>query len=69
MDIITLRMNLLGGMNSYIIDVIGDEDIYERWWMVGVPDGADEDTLREIAEDEEEFNRICKVFGNLINDN
>ena len=37
-----------------------------RWLMVGVPDGCDEEELMEIAEDEDEFLRICNVWNNLI---
>ena len=33
-----------------------------------VPDEADEEDLMEIAGDEDEFCRIAKVFGNIIND-
>ena len=62
-----LKANLLGGMDAYIRDVVGDEDIFMRWLMVGVPDGSTEEDLMEIAEDEEEFNRIAEVFSNIIN--
>lgn len=62
-----LRANILGGMDSYILNVVGDEDIYDIWWAEGIPDECDEDTLMSIAEDESEFQRICYLFGNLIN--
>ena len=53
-DILTLRMNILGGMNAYILDNVDDEEIIvDDWFAVGVPDGATEDDLRTIAEDEE----------------
>lgn len=64
---IVLRANILGGMNDYILNVVGDEDTFDIWWTDGVPDECDENELMEIAEDEEEFNRICYLFGNLIN--
>ena len=60
-----LRANLLGGMNSYIIE-LGDEEILEPWLMCGVPDGCTEEELMEIAEDEDEFRRIVKEFAKLI---
>ena len=66
-DTVLLRANLLGGMNAYIID-LGDEDIYEVWWALGVPDECSEEMLMDIAEDEQEFNRISLVFGKIIND-
>lgn len=69
MDNILLRANLLGGMDAYILDVIGDEFITERWQMCGIPDDCDEDDLMEIAEDEDEFKRICNLWNNLIREN
>ena len=66
MDNTLLKANLLGGMDSYIRDVIGDDDITERWLMFGIPDGCDEEELMEIAEDDSEFLRICNLWNNLI---
>ena len=61
-----LRANILGGMNSYVLDVVGDELGTEIWFQCGVPDGADEETLMEIAEDEKEFKRITKWFYHIL---
>lgn len=65
-EFLTLRANLLGGMNDYIRNVIGDDIITEYWNIHGVEDGVDEDILLEYAEDDETFTRICYVFGNII---
>lgn len=65
-DVILLRANLLGGMNSYILE-LGDEDIFDYWWACGVPDECDEETLMEIAADDKLFGSICAVFGNIVN--
>jgi len=65
-DTILLKMNLLGGMDTYVREVIGDDDITDVWNMYGVPDECDEDTLREIAEDDNEFTRICILMGKLV---
>ena len=62
---ITLKANILGGLNSYILG-LGDENILEPWFMCGVPDGCTEDELMEIAEDDDEFRRIAKTFAKLI---
>ena len=40
-----LRMNILGGMNSFVL-ALGDEDILEGWITYGVQDEATEDDLR-----------------------
>lgn len=61
-----LKMNILGGMDSYIKEAIGDENIINRWLEYGLPDGCDEDTLREIAEDDDCFINICNYWNNLI---
>lgn len=63
-----LRANLLGGMDSYIKNVVGDEEIWGAWIELGVPDECDEETLIDIADDESEFIRITEVFGSLIRD-
>jgi len=61
-ELIQLRMNMLGGMNSYVLEQIGDEDITDYWWEEGVPDGADEDDLRSIAENDEMWTEVCRTF-------
>jgi hypothetical protein len=67
-EMITLRMNILGGMNAYILDNVNDEElIYDDWFAVGVPDGATEDDLRTIAEDEELWLDAVKSFARCIN--
>ena len=65
-ETLMLRANLLGGMDSYIRNVVGDEEIWGAWIEVGVPDECDEETLMEIAEDESEFIRITEEFSSLI---
>lgn len=67
-EMIILRTNILGGMDAYIRDVIGDDDITEKWDAYGVPDGADEEEVMEIAEDDAEWARICGVFGSIVTD-
>lgn len=64
-EMIVLKMNLLGGMNAYIIES-GDESVWESWIMGGVPDGATEQDLLEIAKDEESWVDCCTLFGKLV---
>ena len=66
MNNVVLRANILGGMNEYILKCIGDENIHMTWLTGGIPDGADEDEIMEIAEDKAEFERIAYLFGNLV---
>lgn len=67
-EIQVLRANLLGGMDAYIRAIVDDEEYLMSWLAYGVPDEASEEDLMEIAEDEDEFCRIAKVFGNILND-
>lgn len=60
------RIKLLKGMDSYICNEIGDEDIWETWIAVGVPDCATEEDYRFMAEDEETWCETCALFGRLI---
>lgn len=61
-----LRMNLLGGMNYYIIEHIQDEEDFETWITYGVPDQATEEDLETIAEDDELWRACCVLFGELV---
>lgn len=61
------REQLLRQMDDYICEVIGDEECWETWIAVGVPDCATDDDYAFIAEDDDEWKRICKLFGDLVN--
>lgn len=62
---LVLKMNMLGGMDTYMREVIGDEDLIDEWNMYGVPDEASEDDLKACASIN--FAEICAKFGQLIN--
>ena len=57
----TIMMNMLGGADSLIREY-GDEEVLEPWLMCGVPDGATEEDLADIAEDLDEFIDIMECF-------
>lgn len=61
------RIELLKGMNQYIID-LGDEEVYETWISLGVPDEPTEEDYESIAEEREIWVYVCKLFGRLIKD-
>jgi hypothetical protein len=62
-----LRMNLLGGMNAYILDNVDDEEIIvDDWFAYGVPDEATEDDLQTIAEDEGLWLEAVASFNRCI---
>lgn len=63
-ELIKLRINFLWDFHKYIIE-LGDEEIYLAWIEEGVPDEPDEDIMREIAEDDEQWIDTVKVFSRL----
>ena len=63
-ELIKLRINFLWDFHKYIIE-LGDEEIYLAWIEEGVPDEPDEDIMREIAEDDEQWVDVVKVFSRL----
>lgn len=65
-EFLTLRANLLGGMDDYIRNVINLEKVTANWDMGGVPADVTESKLMQIAANDEEWSRICYLFGNLM---
>lgn len=63
-DLIQLRKKLLKEMNTYIIEM-GDEEIWMDWITLGVPDEPSEDDYEFIAENDDEWNDVCGLFGRL----
>ena len=49
-EIRVLKANILGGMDTYIREALGDDDVTEWWNAYGVPDGATEEDLMEYAQ-------------------
>ena len=59
------RFEALKSMNT-IIKSMNDESAYSEWIYL-IPDGADDDELQEIAEeDDETFKDACDLFAELI---
>lgn len=59
------RFEALKSMNT-IIKSMNDESAYTSWIYI-IPDEADDDELREIAEDDEEsFKDACNLFAKLV---
>lgn len=67
-ELVECRINLLKQMNEYICDTIGDEEIWETWIAVGVPDEARDEDYAYIAEDDEMWKGVCVAFGLLALD-
>lgn len=59
------KFEALRSMNN-IIKNMNDESAYNAWIYI-IPDGADDDELMEISEeDEETFEDACKLFAKLV---
>lgn len=67
-EMVMLKANLMGGMNEYLKE-LADDDVWTMWVSV-FPDECDEDTLMEMAEDDEiwldvvnKFAKCCRCLG------
>ena len=63
-ETIMLRANIMGGMNEYIKE-LGDEIIWMKWICI-FPDGATEEDLIEMAEDEDIWLEVVKCFARCL---
>lgn len=71
MSVLLKHMMDLAAMDAEIRG-LGGEDILEVWLTYGLPDGATDvaqiGVLQSIAEDVEEYNRIRRVYRELVGD-
>ena len=64
-ELVQARIKLLKEMNTYIINM-DDEEIWMDWITLGVPDEPSEDDYKFIAENDDEWNDVCGLFGKLV---
>ena len=62
---IQYRADQLKQMHNLICHA-NDENIYDTWIILGIPDEPQEDDFYSIAEDDEDYNAICDLFVKLI---
>jgi hypothetical protein len=65
-EIIELRVKILKEMNEYVFNKIGDEDIIDYWLLYGMPDDSEADDFLMVAEDEENWVHVVKVFARCL---
>ena len=66
-ELITLRINLLGGMNSYVYDEIAVASVTNAWEQLGgMSENMTKDELKSVAKDSLEWERLCNLFGTLV---
>lgn len=61
-QILTLRMNLLGGMNEFVKTSIQSEFYIDLWQDDCIPAEATEEDLEAIASDDENFADCVHTF-------
>lgn len=62
---IKVRAELVEAMHEYMTRV-NDEDIYDYWVMMGVPDDPRDCDYETIAEDHEMFRETVALFAKLV---
>jgi hypothetical protein len=65
-EIKQLRMNIMGGMNAYVLETIEDEDILDYWWTYGLPDEVTEEMLADYAEDDAIWLDVVHAFAKVL---
>ena len=59
------RLALVHQMHEYIMNT-GDEEIYERWNALCIPDDPCKEDFEMYAEDAVYFRSMCEIFGQLV---
>lgn len=59
------RETILIGMNE-IVTNLNNENAIESWLMCGVPDGADEEEIREMASNDRTFEECASLFLRIM---
>lgn len=59
------REEILLKVVDYIYSCFDDEESIYPWLLCGTPDGADEEEIRDIADDYEDFADMMSLFGRL----
>jgi hypothetical protein len=59
------RVTILKDMDSYVMNLV-DEEVYDTWWTKGIPNEPDEEDFRVVAENDELWEYICKLFYSII---
>jgi len=65
-EIKQLRMNIMGGMNSYVL-ALGDEELLDYWYCYGLPDEVTEEMLEEYAENDTIWENVIRTFADVLN--
>lgn len=67
-EIVEIRVDILKDMNKFVLEKIYDEELIFHWLEEGIPDCPSDDDFLFIAENDEEWERICSVFAWVVKD-
>lgn len=59
------REKILIGMNEIIMS-LNNENKMDAWLSCGVPDGADDEYIKDMANDDEEFKWCVSLFLDIV---
>lgn len=65
LELIKTRRQLAEQMNNFVIE-LGDEDILDIWNTEGIPDEPQEEDYEFFANNDNEWNELCKLLGRLV---
>jgi len=65
-DITKMRAVLLRQMDDYVREHCEDEDLFMYWLMDGVPDGADDEMLLDLAQIDGCWLNVVNAFGKML---
>lgn len=60
------RISFLIQFDEYVRNNVTDENYFDYWLENGIPDDADVDILKEIAEDDELWLDVVNAFAYVI---
>ena len=67
-DITKMRAVLLRQMDDFVREHCDDEDLFMYWLMDGVPDGADDEMLLDLAQIDSCWLNVVNAFGKMLNE-
>lgn len=65
-DITKMRAVLLRQMDDFVRENCEDEDLFMYWLMDGVPDGADDEMLLDLAQIDSCWLNVINAFGKML---
>lgn len=65
-DITKMRAVLLRQMDDFVREYCEDEDLFMYWLMDGVPDGADDEMLLDLAQIDSCWLNVVNAFGKML---